>query len=141
MKLQYVIVLALFLFVGCRSVGDKNLVGDWGLIEFRITRDGKESVSSERILRDAGAVWDTKFLKNGKFQQDVNMSNPAMTMKTQKGIWESYGDSVKIELHIDTITTEMHYKYQITDDILTMSLEHPISHNTVISKFRKKQVK
>lgn len=138
MKLQYVIVLAFFLFVECKIVGDKNLVGNWDLIEFRITRDGKESVSSEKILRDAGAVWEAKFSSNGKFQQNVNMSNPEMKMITQEGIWESYGDSVKIELHIDTITTEMHYKYQITDDILTMSLEHPISHNTVVSKFRKK---
>jgi len=140
MKLQYIIVFVLLIAVnGCNNVDNNGLEGSWEIIEFRMIQGGNEVMNSTaKNLTDAGAVWDLNFSKNGKFSQNFNMRNPQMKMETEKGSWTVSGDSIKIELLSDTLTTKMNYKYKISNDTLNLSLTHPISKSSVITKFTKK---
>ena len=140
MKLQYIIVFVLLIAVnGCNNVDNNGLEGSWEIIEFRMIQGGNEVMNSTaKNLKDAGAVWDLNFSENGKFSQNFNMRNPQMKMETEKGSWTVSGDSIKIELLSDTLTTKMNYKYKISNDTLNLSLTHPISKSSVITKFTKK---
>jgi len=140
MKLQYIIVfILLFAATGCNNVDDSGLEGSWGIIEFKMIQGGNEVMNStSKNLTDAGAVWDLNFSKNGKFSQNFNMRDPQMKMETEKGSWTVSGDSIKIVLLSDTLTTKMNYKYKISNDTLNLSLTHPISKSSVITKFTKK---
>ena len=140
MRLQYIIVFVLlFAAVGCNNIDDKGLSGSWGIIEFRMFQGGKQVMSStKQNLTDAGAVWDMNFSKNDKFSQDFNMRNPDMKMETEKGSWRISGDTIKIELFSDTLTTHMNYIYKISADTLKLSLTHPLSKSQVITVFTKK---
>ena len=140
MKLHYIIVFVLLIATsGCNSVDDNGLEGSWGIIEFKMIQGGNEVMNSTtKNLTDAGAVWDLNFYKNGEFRQDFNMRNPQMEIETEKGSWSISGDSIKIVLVSDTLTTKMNYTYKINNDTLNLSLTHPISKSSVRTIFTKK---
>ena len=140
MKLKYFIVIILLIAAtGCNNVENNGLEGSWGIIEFSMIQGGNEVMNSTtKELTDAGAVWNLNFSKNGKFKQDFNMRDPQMKMETERGSWSISGDSIKIELVSDTLTTKMNYIYKISDDTLKLNLTHPLTKNSVITKFTKK---
>lgn len=140
MKLHYIIVFVLLIATsGCNNVDDNGLEGSWGIIEFKMIQGGNEVMNSTtKNLTDAGAVWDLNFYKNGEFRQDFNMRNPQMEIETEKGSWSISGDSIKIVLVSDTLTTKMNYTYKINNDTLNLSLTHPISKSSVRTIFTKK---
>ena len=138
MRLQFLFAYMILIFYACSNPGDNRLYGDWGIIEFTIYQAGYNSKSTEKMLRDGGAVWDLKFTGSGKFQQDFNMSDREKTMHTQKGTWKAVGDSLKLTLDFDSTSTVLNYTYKVNNDILTLDLENPANKNKVISKFRKK---
>ncbi len=140
MKLGYFILFVLLIaVVSCNNVNDNSVTGKWGIIEFKMIQGGNEVMSSTaKNLTDAGAVWDMNFYRNGTFEQNFNMRNPEMKMETEKGSWTVSGDSIKIVLLSDTLTTKMNYKYKISNDTLNLSLTHPISKSSVVTKFTKK---
>lgn len=138
MKLKTVVFFGLIALMGCATTGSKALVGTWEIIEFRLIGTGGDPVSNEKILRDAGAVWDMKFSKNGKFSQDFNMRQRDMTMESEKGTWEISEDSLKIELDFDTITSLLPYIYMLDDNILELTLSNDFYNTKVVTRFRKK---
>ena len=140
MKLLYFILFAILIsVVGCNNIDDKGLSGSWEIIEFKIFQGGKQVMSSStKDLKDNSAVWDMNFSKNGKFSQDFNMRDPQMKMETENGNWNFSGDTIKIELFSDTLTTHMNYIYKINADTLNLSLTHPVSKSQVITVFTKK---
>ncbi len=114
------------------------MVGDWEITGMRIYAGSRNSAKSEKMLRNAGAVWNMNFKINGKFQQDFNMNDPDKIMRTQHGIWHTSADSLRFELDLDTITMPVNYIYKIDNGILTLNLEHPITKNKIVTTFRKK---
>lgn len=138
MNLKTFVFFGLIALMGCATTGSKVLVGTWEIIEFRLIGTGGDPVSNEKILRDAGAVWDMKFSKNGKFSQNFNMRQRDMTMESEKGTWEISEDSLKIELDFDTITSLLPYIYKIDDNILELTLSNDFYNTKVVTRFRKK---
>jgi hypothetical protein len=138
MNLKTLLLFGLVVIMGCATTGSKELVGTWEIIEFRLVGTGGDPVSNEKILRDAGAVWDMKFSKNGKFRQDFNMRQHEMTMESEKGTWKISEDSLKIELDFDTITSFLPYIYKLEENILELTLTNDFYNTKVITKFRKK---
>lgn len=124
--------------MGCATTGSKELVGSWEIIEFRLIGIGGDPVSTEKILRDAGAVWDMKFSKNGEFRQDFNMRQRDMTMETEEGTWTVVDDSLKIEIQSDIVATNLNYTYEVNEDTLVLSLRNPDTDAKIITSFRKK---
>lgn len=138
MRMQFLTVFLIIVFTSCNNPADKKLKGDWEVIEFTMIRNGNSETSDEKRLRDAGAVWNLNFTGEGEFQQDFNMSDPKMTMKTERGKWRSVGDSLIVLLDIDVAKKDMNYTYIIEDDVLTLNLQDPETKDKVVSKFRKK---
>jgi hypothetical protein len=138
MNLKIFVLFGLIALMGCATTGNKALVGTWEIIEFRLIGTGGDPVSNEKILRDAGAVWDMKFSKNGKFRQDFNMRQQDMTMESEQGTWEMSEDSLKIELDFDTVTSYLPYVYKLEDDVLELTLSNDFYNTKVVTKFRKK---
>ncbi|MBW6535108.1 MAG: lipocalin family protein [Mariniphaga sp.] len=138
MNLKTFVFFGLIALMGCATTGSKVLVGTWEIIEFRLIGTGGDPVSNEKILRDAGAVWDMKFSKNGKFTQNFNMRQRDMTMESEKGTWKISEDSLKIELDFDTITSLLPYIYKIDDNILELTLSNDFYNTKVVTRFRKK---
>jgi hypothetical protein len=138
MKIRIVFIAAFIILMGCANSGTKQLVGSWELIEFRLIGTGGDPVSNEKTLRDAGAVWDIKFSKNGDFRQDFNMRTVSMNMEFEEGSWYAFDDSLKIEIVSDIVATELNYTYEMEEDILVLSLRNPISDAKVVTRFRKK---
>lgn len=133
------ILLVLLMFTACAGKGDRRLNGEWKLIEFKISdRYGNSKTSDVKTLRNLGAVWNLNFNGNGSFRQDFNMNNAAMSMETQEGNWITSGDTLKVELIIDSLVSRMNYHYQIKNDTLQLHLEHPLTKNKVDSKFVRK---
>ena len=131
-------VVVLVLLMGCANSGTKQLVGSWELIEFRLIGTGGNPVSNEKTLRDAGAIWDMKFERNGDFRQDFNMRTPDMRMEFEEGTWQAFDDSLKIEIVSDIVATELNYTYEMDNEILVLSLRNPVSDAKVVTRFRKK---
>lgn len=138
MNFRTLLIFGLVVLMGCATTGRKELVGTWEIIEFRLIGTGGDPVSNEKILRDAGAVWDMKFMKNGKFRQDFNMRQQDMTMEFEQGTWEANEDSLKIELDFDTITSVLPYLYKLDENILELTLSNDFYNTKVVTKFRKK---
>lgn len=138
MKIRIVFIAAFVTLMGCANSGTKQLVGSWELIEFRLIGTGGDPVSNEKTLRDAGAVWDMKFSKNGDFRQDFNMRTPSMKMEFEEGTWKAFDDSLKIEIVSDIVASELNYTYELEEDILVLSLRNPVSDARVVTRFRKK---
>ncbi len=140
MKSVYYVLFALLITtVSCNNTKDNSVTGKWRIIEFNMFQGGKQVMSStNKNLTDAGAVWDLIFSKNGKFVQNFNMRNPEMKMETESGTWSISGDSLKILLNSDTLTTKMNYVYKINSDTMKLSLTHPITKNGVTTVFVRK---
>jgi hypothetical protein len=138
MKIRIVFIAALVILMGCANSGTRQLVGTWELIEFRLIGTGGDPVSNEKTLRDAGAVWDMKFSRNGDFRQDFNMRTPDMKMEFEEGTWKAVDDSLKIEIVSDIVATELNYTFELESDILVLSLRNPVSDAKVVTRFRKK---
>jgi hypothetical protein len=138
MKFRIIFIAAFVTLMGCANSGTKQLVGSWELIEFRLIGTGGDPVSNEKTLRDAGAVWDMKFSKNGDFRQDFNMRARDMQMEYEEGTWKAFDDSLKIEIVSDIVATELNYTYEMEEDILVLSLRNPVSDARVVTRFRKK---
>jgi hypothetical protein len=138
MKSKIVFFAALIILMGCANSGTRQLVGTWEIIEFRLIGTGGDPVSNEKILRDAGAVWDIKFSQNGHFRQDFNMRSQDMRMEIEEGTWKAFDDSLKIEFVSDIVVTELNYTYELDENILVLSLRNPVSDARVVTRFRKK---
>jgi hypothetical protein len=138
MKFKIVLFIVLAAIMGCATTGSKELVGSWEIIEFRLIGMGGDPVSTEKILRDAGAVWDMKFSGNGDFSQNFNMRQRDMTMETEEGNWTAFNDSLKIEIRSDVVATNLNYTYKINEDTLVLSLRNPETDSKIITRFRKK---
>jgi hypothetical protein len=138
MKLKFVFVIGLIALMSCATTGSKELVGTWEIIEFRLIGMGGDPVSDEKILKDAGAVWDMKFFKNGKFRQDFNMRQRDMTMEFEEGTWKASDDSLKIEIVDDIVVVALDYTYELNNNILELSLRNPDTNSKVVTLFRKK---
>jgi hypothetical protein len=138
MKLKFVIIIGMIALMSCATTGSKELVGTWEIIEFRLIGMGGDPVSNEKVLKDAGAVWDMKFLKNGKFRQDFNMRQRNMTMEFEEGTWKAFDDSLKIEIVDDIVVVNLDYTYVLNDNILELSLRNPDTNSKVVTLFRKK---
>lgn len=138
MKLKLTVVAVLFLVFGCANTGTRQLVGTWELVEFRLLGTGGDPVSNEKTLRDAGAIWDMKFSRNGKFRQDFNMRSREMQMESEEGTWVTVDDSLKIEIIADIVVSELNYTYTFDNNILVLSLKNPVYNTEIITRFRKK---
>jgi len=137
MKRFALLLLSIAIF-GCSSNMNKNLVGDWEIIEFRLIGRSGDSTSDEKTLRDAGAIWDLDFSKNGNFRQSFNMRTPEMKMEVEQGTWKTSADTLTIELEIDIITSTLIYNYEIENEVLTLTLAPEEVNSKIITKFRKK---
>ncbi len=137
-KFQLFIIVVIIVFTGCKKSTKTALQGTWKIIEFRMTINGKENVSTAKTLNKAGAVWNLNFLDDNKFRQNFNMSNPQMKMHTEEGTWKSAADSLFIEIAADSIKIDLNYSYLIRNDTLQLTLVAPQSGNKVISKFVRK---
>ncbi len=138
MRISYILILLLFIISGCKTVGNKNIVGNWELIEFRLIGQGGNPVSNEQTLRNAGAVWDMHFKKNGDFKQNFNMRNQSKKMEVEEGTWKINEDTLSIELEINTVISQMDYTYKLDDNVLTLTLAPEEAKGKIITKFRKK---
>lgn len=138
MKFKIVLFFALAGLMGCATTANKELVGSWEIIEFRLVGMGGDPVSTEKILRDAGAVWEMEFSKNGDFKQDFNMRKQDMAMETEEGEWSAHNDSLKIEISSDIVASTLKYTYEINEDTLVLSLRNPDTDAKIITRFRKK---
>jgi len=138
MKLKYIVVLLLISIIGLQAANNKRLFGIWELIEFQLVQKGKSTVSDEKTLRDAGAVWNMYLNEDGSFKQEFNMRTPDMKMETEKGKWSTANDSLFIELQIDTFTNKMNYSYILLGDVVVLTLQHPTSPDKVVTRFRRK---
>ncbi len=138
MKIKIVLFLALAGLMGCATTGSKELVGSWEIIEFRLIGMGGDPVSDEKILRDAGAVWDMKFSKDGDFMQEFNMRKQDMSMETEEGTWTVNNDSLKVEIRDDIVANTLNYTYEINEDTLVLSLRNPDTDAKIVTRFRKK---
>jgi len=138
MKLKYIVVLLLISIIGLQAANNKRLFGIWELIEFQPVQKGKSTVSDEKTLRDAGAVWNMYLNEDGSFKQEFNMRTPDMKMETEKGKWSTANDSLFIELQIDTFTNKMNYSYILLGDVVVLTLQHPTSPDKVVTRFRRK---
>jgi hypothetical protein len=137
MKRFALLLLSIAIF-GCSTKMNKNLVGDWEIIEFRLIGRSGDSTSDEKTLRDAGAIWDLDFSKNGNFRQSFNMRTPEMKMEVEQGTCKTSADTLTIELEIDTITSTLIYNYEIENEVLTLTLAPEEVNSKIITKFRKK---
>ena len=138
MKLKYLVVFLLISIFGLQAANNKRLFGIWELVEFQLVQKGKPTVSDEKTLRDAGAVWNMYFNEDGSFKQEFNMRSPEMKMETEKGKWSTANDSLFIELQIDTFTNKMNYSYILLGDVVVLTLQHPTSPDKVVTRFRRK---
>jgi len=138
MKLKYIVVLLLISIIGLQAANNKRLFGIWELVEFQLVQKGKSTVSDEKTLRDAGAIWNMYLNEDGSFKQEFNMRTPDMKMETEKGKWSTANDSLFIELQIDTFTNKMNYSYILLGDVVVLTLQHPTSPDKVVTRFRRK---
>lgn len=138
MRIIYLALLLLVVTSGCKTVENRNIVGKWELIEFRLVGQGGDPVSNEEILRNAGAIWEMQFSKNGNFMQKFNMRKPSMEMEEEKGTWEVVDDTLKIDLELDMVVSELDYTYTLKDNIMVLTLAPEESKAKIITTFRKK---
>jgi hypothetical protein len=138
MKLKYLFLTLLISVIGLHAANNKMLFGIWEITEFKMVQRGVETVSDEKTLRDAGAVWDMHFNADGTFKQDFNMRGNEMKMETESGKWHTVNDSLYIDLQIDSLTTTMKYSYIILGDVVVFTMQHPRNNDKVVTRFRRK---
>ncbi len=134
----YFVVFLVMLLAGCKTIGDKRLVGKWELVEFALVGQGGNPVSNAETLRNAGAVWDLEFSKNGDFSQKFNMRKRSMEMETEEGTWKTEQDSLLIELQKDVVASKLDYTYKFKEDTLVLTLAPRESKSKIITKFVEK---
>ncbi len=139
MKLKYIIAFLLISAAGLYAANNKNLVGIWEIVEFKFIHKGKEAASDEKTLRDAGAVWNMYFNKDGSFKQEFNMRTSEKKMETESGKWSTVPDSLFIELKLDTVTSKLNYYYVLLGDAVVFTLQNPNSGDKIVTKFRRKK--
>ena len=138
MKLKSLFLILLISIIGLQAANNKRLFGVWELVEFQLFQKGTPTVSDEKTLRDAGAIWNMYLNEDGTFKQEFNMRSPDMKMETEKGKWSTANDSLFIELQIDTFTNKMNYSYILLGDVVVLTLQHPTSPDKVVTRFRRK---
>ena len=131
-------MILLISIIGLQAANNKRLFGVWELVEFQLFQKGTPTVSDEKTLRDAGAIWNMYLYEDGTFKQEFNMRSPDMKMETEKGKWSTANDSLFIELQIDTFTNKMNYSYILLGDVVVLTLQHPTSPDKVVTRFRRK---
>lgn len=131
-------MILLISIIGLQAANNKRLFGVWELVEFQLFQKGTPTVSDEKTLRDAGAIWNMYLNEDGTFKQEFNMRSPDMKMETEKGKWSTANDSLFIELQIDTFTNKMNYSYILLGDVVVLTLQHPTSPDKVVTRFRRK---
>ena len=138
MKLKYLAVVLLTAVIGLHAANNKRLFGIWELVEFQLVQNGKSTVSDEKKLRDAGAIWNMYFNEDGSFKQEFNMRTPDKRMETEKGKWSSEKDSLFIEIQVDTFIQKLNYSYILLGDAVVLTLQHPTSPDKVVTRFRRR---
>lgn len=138
MKLKYLFLALLVSVVGLHAANNKMLFGIWEISEFKLVQRGVETVSNEKELRDAGAVWDMHFNADGTFKQNFNMRGNEMKMETESGKWHTVNDSLFIELQIDTFVSKVKYSYIILGDVVVFTIQNPKSNDKIVTRFRRK---
>ena len=139
MKYKYLVVILLISFIGLKAANNKNLIGSWEIVEFKIFQKGTPAVSDEKTLRDSGAEWNMYFSKDGSFKQEFNMRSPSMKMETEEGIWSTGTDSLFIEIKIEDFSRKLNYYYVMLGDAVVLTLQHPTSPDKIVTKFRRKR--
>lgn len=140
MKIRVLIITLIFLVSGLNAGINKNLVGTWGIVEFDLIQKGNSSKSDEKTLRDSGAEWNMYFYEDGSFKQEFNMRTPSMEMETEIGSWSTSKDSLFIELELDTFTRKLNYYYVMLGDAVSLTLQHPVTPDKIVTKFRRKRI-
>lgn len=138
MKFKYLFFIFLIGVVGIQAANNKRLLGVWELTEFKLIQKGKTSVSDEKTLRDAGAVWDLEFAGDSIFRQNFNMRSPDGKMETETGKWYTINDSLFIELKKDTNISRINYSYILLGDVVVLTLENQVTTDKMITRFRRK---
>lgn len=138
MKIKYLILIFFISIIGLQAGNHKMLFGIWEIVEFKMVQRGVETVSDEKTLRDAGAVWDMHFNADGTFKQDFNMRGSEMKMETESGKWRTVNDSLFVDLQIDTLVNTMKYTYIILGDVVVFTMQHPRSNDKIVTRFRRK---
>ena len=138
MRIAYLAILLVIVMFGCKTTENTKFVGSWELIEFRLVGQGGDPVSDEETLKGAGAVWEMHFEKDGDFTQQFNMRKHDMTMETEEGTWEVVEDTLKIDLDIDMVVSELDYTYTMKDNLMVLTLAPEEAKAKIITTFRKK---
>jgi hypothetical protein len=138
MKFKYLLFILLLSVIVLQAANNKRLFGIWEMTEFKLVQKGKATVSDEKTLRDAGAIWNLEFSEDGSFKQNFNIRNPEMKMESEKGKWSTVNDSLFIELQIDTFVNKLNYTYILLGDVVVLTLENPMTTDKVITRFRRK---
>ena len=138
MKLKILVVFLLTSFFAINAANNKNLIGVWKIVDFKVVQKGIETVSDEKTLRDAGAEWNMYFFEDGSFKQEFNMRSPIKKMETENGKWSTVKDSLFIEIKVDTITRKLNYYYVGLGDAMVLTLQHPSTPDKIVTKFRRK---
>ena len=138
MKLKYLVVIFLISVIGLHAANNNSLFGKWEIVEFKLVQKGDTTISDEKTLRDAGAIWNLQFNEDGSFKQEFNMRTSDMKMETEKGEWDMRNDSLFIELQIDTFVNRINYSCIVLGDVVVLTLQHPTTPDKVVTKFRRK---
>lgn len=138
MKFKYLLFILLLSVIVLQAANNKRLFGIWEMTEFKLVQKGKATVSDEKTLRDAGAIWNLEFSEDGSFKQNFNIRTPDMKMESEKGKWSTVNDSLFIELQIDTFVNKLNYTYISLGDVVVLTLENPMTTDKVITRFRRK---
>jgi len=138
MKFKYLLFILLLSVIVLQAANNKRLFGIWEMTEFKLVQKGKATVSDEKTLRDAGAIWNLEFSEDGSFKQNFNIRTPDMKMESEKGNWSTVNDSLFIELQIDTFVNKLNYTYILLGDVVVLTLENPMTTDKVITRFRRK---
>ena len=138
MKFKYLLFILLLSVIVLQAANNKRLFGIWEMTEFKLVQKGKATVSDEKTLRDAGAIWNLEFSEDGSFKQNFNIRTPEMKMESEKGKWSTVNDSLFIELQIDTFVNKLNYTYILLGDVVVLTLENPMTTDKVITRFRRK---
>jgi hypothetical protein len=124
--------------VGFKAANNKNLIGSWEIVEFKIIQKGIPAVSDEKTLRDSGAEWNMYFSEDGSFKQEFNMRTPTMQMETEEGKWSTDADSLYIEINVEDFSRTLNYYYVMLGDAVVLTLQHPTTPDKIVTKFRRK---
>lgn len=139
MKVKFLFISFVLLAIGLGAANNKNLIGTWEIVEFKLVQKGVPTISDEKTLRDSSAVWNMYFSEDGSFKQEFNMRNSSKKMETEKGIWSTGKDSLFIKIQMDTISRKLSYNYVGLGDAMVLTLHHPTTPDKIVTKFRRRR--